>query len=163
MKVRLLERFVNGRKNTLPENIIVCIATALAGTFYYYEYYYGENLHTFVCLFISAAIVITWLLCSVCSGRDGKPGFMIFAFLYWSVPYIYILWYDTRDNLHNYNKWLAMSNKIARALLLNPFDEAAKKLGASPIDITAILLIFVMVMYIAGFLLKRVSVDQNKE
>ena len=155
MKVGLLERFVNGRKNTLPENIIVCIATALAGTFYFYEYYYGEKVHTLVCLFISIAIAVTWLICSVCSGRDGKLGFMIFAFLYWSIPYIYILWYDTRDNLHDYNKWLAMSNKVAKAVLLNPFDEAARKLGTSPINLASILLIFVMGMYIAGFLFKR--------
>ena len=155
MKVGLLERFIKGKKNTLPENIIICIATALAGTFYFYEYYYGEKIHTFACLFIAAAIAVTWLICSACSGRDGKLGFMIFAFLYWSIPYIYILWYDTRDNLHDYNKWLAMSNKVARALLLNPFDEAAKKIGTSSVVIASVLLIFVMAMYIAGFLLKR--------
>ena len=155
MKVGLLERFINGKKNTLSENIIICIAAALAGTFYFYEYYYGDNIHKLACLLITAAITVTWLICSACSGRDGKLGFMIFAFLYWSIPYIYILWYDTRDNLHDYNKWLAMSNKVARALLINPFDEAAKTLGTSTINLAPILLILVMGMYIAGFLLKR--------
>jgi hypothetical protein len=155
MKVGLLDKFIKGRKNSLPENIIICIVTALAGTFYFYECYYGEKIHAAACLFITAAIAVTWIICSVCSGRDGKLGFLIFAFLYWSVPYIYILWYETRDNLHEYNKWLAMSNKIAKALLINPFEEAAERTGISAVTLAAVLLLSVMVTYIVGFLIKR--------
>ncbi len=155
MKVGLLDKFINGKKNSLPENILICVAVALAGTFYFYEYFYGEKIHSVACLFITAAIAVTWIICSVCSGRDGKIGFMIFAFLYWSVPYVYILWYDTRDNLHDYNKWLAMSNKIAKALIINPFDEAAKRTGTSAFTLASVLLLSVMVTYIGGVMIKR--------
>ncbi len=161
MNAGLLNSFINGKKNTLPENIIVCVVTALMGTFCFYEYYYGETLNTYGGLFITAAIAVAWLSCAARSGRDGRLGFMIFSFLYWSVPYIYILWYDSRDNLHDYNKWLAMSSKIAKALLYNPFYTCAKKLGTTPVMLAAILLIAVMGMYIAGFMLKK-SFDEKR-
>lgn len=151
----LLERFIKGKKNTLPENIILCAATALSGTFCFYEYRYGETANAYAGMLIAAAIVIAWAVCAVCSGRDGKLGFMIFSFLYWSVPYIYILWYDSRDNLHDYNKWLAMFSKIAKALLYNPFYVWAKNLGTTPAVLAAILLTAVMCLYIIGFLLNR--------
>lgn len=153
MKVGLSEVSYENRKNTLAENIVVCIAVSLAGTFYFCEYFYGETIHTAVCLILTAAIAVTWLICSLCSGRDGRLGFMIFAFLYLGIPYIYILWYGTRDNLHDYNKWLAMSNKIAKAILCDPFGEAAQKTGSSPETLAAVLLISVMAAYIAGILI----------
>lgn len=154
MKTGLLERFVKGKTNTLAENIIICAATALAGTFYFYEYAYGEKVRMFACLAITVLTALIWVICSVKSGRDGKIGFLIFAFLYWSVPYIYILWYGSRDNLRDYNKWLSMSNRIAGAMLNNPFSEAAEKLKTSPVTLAAVLLIIVMIAYVAGFLLK---------
>ncbi|MBP3855260.1 MAG: hypothetical protein IK990_06580 [Ruminiclostridium sp.] len=153
MKTGLLERFVKSGKNTLAENIVVCIAAALAGTFYFYEYYYESHIqiHSTLCLLITAAIAVIWLVCAAKSGKDGKLGFIIFAFLYWSIPYIYILYYSSRDNLHNYSKWLSIADRIAKALLYNPFFEAAKKLGTSTVVLAAVLLILVMAAYIGGF------------
>lgn len=162
MKVGLLERFASGVKCTLPENIAVCTAAALAGTFYFYEYYYGERLHTAACLAITALIAVIWLVCSVCSGRDRRVGFIVFSFLYWGAPYVYILWYGTRDNLHDYNKWLAAISKAAKALLYNPFYTAAEKLGSSPAVLASVLLIFVMAGHIAGYLLYR-AYEKRKE
>lgn len=155
MKLGLLEKFVGSRKNTLPENIVICAAIALAGTFYNYEYFYGSTVHSVVCLLITAFLAAAWIICAAFNGKDGKIGFLIFSFLYWSIPYIYVLWYESRDNLRDYNKYLAAINKITKAVLYNPFAEAAKKIGSSPIILAFILLITVMVAYIAGFLINR--------
>lgn len=157
MKTGLKERFIKGGKNTLSENIIVCIAAALAGTFYFYEYYYESRLalHTNLSLCISAVIFVIWLICAAFSGKDGKIGFIIFSFLYWSVPYVYLLYYSSRDNLTGYSKWLAMFKRIASAMLYNPFYEASKKLETDPVTLAAVLLICIMGVYIAAFFVRR--------
>ena len=157
MKPGLKERFIRGGKNTLSENIIVCLAAALAGTFYFYEYYYESRfaVHTGLSLAITAAIFVIWLICAAFSGKDGKIGFIIFSFLYWSVPYLYLLYYYSRDNVANYSKWLSMFSKICTALLYNPFYEAAKKMGTDSVTLAAILLICVMGVYVAAFFIKR--------
>ena len=153
--MNLLDKFMNGRKSRLPESIILCAAASLAGMFYYSEHFYGETVHTVICLGLTAVIAAMWLICAACCGRDGRYGFVIFAFLYHSVPFFYTLWYSGRDNLHNYNKWLAMGNKAAKALLLDPFREASARLGCEPVLLAAILLSAVMCTYIAALLIKR--------
>ncbi len=155
MITKLPSRYLYGKKVSLPANIILCILTSLAGTFYYYEYFYGEALRSAVCLILSVIIAGVWLICSVQCGRDGRLGFLICAYAYWGAPYVYLLWYGTRDNLHDYNKWLAMISKAARALLYYPFDEAAKKLGTSPLVPAAVLVISVTVVYTAAALIKE--------
>ena len=155
MKAGLLEKFVKCRKNTLAENIFICLAAALAGTFYFYEYYYGARIHNILCVLITVVLAAVWLVCSALSGKEKKIGFIIFAFLYWSIPYVYTLWYSSRDNLHDYNKWLAMSNRIAKALLCNPFDTAAEKTGTTSVVYAAVLLVLVMAVYVAAFLIRE--------
>ena len=157
MKTGLKERFIKGGKNTLSENMIVCIAAALAGTFYFYEYYYESQfaLHTNLSLVISAVIFVIWLICAAFSGKDGKIGFVVFAFLYWSLPYIYLLYYSSRDNLSNYSKWLALLKRAATAMLYNPFYEAAKKFGTDPVTLAAVLLICIMGVYVAAYFVRR--------
>ncbi len=157
MKTGLLERFVKSGKNTLSENIIVCIAAALAGTFYFYEYYYEVQIqiHSTLCLLITAVIAVIWLVCAAKSGKDGKLGFIIFAFLYWTTPYLYILYYASRDNIRNFNEWLAILNRAAKAILYNPFYEAAEKLGTTTVVLASILLILVMFSYIGGYFAAR--------
>ena len=157
MKNSLLENFVNGGRNTLAENITVCTTTALAGTFYFYENHFGVKIHTVFCVLITAAIAAIWLICALFSGKDGKIGFVIFSFLYWSVPYVYILWYGARDNLHDYSKILSACNKTAGALLYNPFYEASEMMDTNPDILASILVILIMVAYVAGYLIKRIS------
>ena len=141
MMTNITARFFTGRKEKLTGSIILCAAASLSGTFYFYEHQYGEQVHIAVCMILTAVIAAVWLSCSAVSGRDGKPGFMVFAFLYWGAPYVYLLWYGTRDNLHDYNKWLAMLSKAAKAVLYRPFETAAEKLGTSSAALAAILLI----------------------
>lgn len=162
MKTGLKERFIKGGKNTLSENIIVCIAAALAGTFYFYEYYEGRfTHHADLSIAISAVIFVIWLICAAFSGKDGKIGFIIFSFLYWSVPYLYLLYYHSRNNVEGYSKWLAMFNRICTAVLYNPFYEASKKIGTDPVTLAAILLICVMGVYVAAFFIRR-SYDSKR-
>ncbi|MBQ9384660.1 MAG: hypothetical protein IJT87_10545 [Ruminiclostridium sp.] len=159
--MNLLDKFINGRKSSLPECMILCAAASLAGTFYCSEHFYGETVRTAVCLVLTAITAAVWLICAACCGRDGKYGFTIFAFLYHSVPFFYTLWYSGRDNLHDYNKWLAMCNKAAKALLLDPFLELSERLGCETVMIPAILLTAVMAAYTAAFLIKRSYDSKN--
>ncbi len=157
MKVGLIERFAGKGKATLGENIIVCIAAALAGTFYFYEYYYESwaNVHTLMCVGISVTIALIWIASAFQSGKNGRIGFIIFAFLYWSIPYIYILYYSSRDNLRDYSAVLAFVNRIAKAVLNNPFSETADKLATNSATLAATLLVLIMLAYVGGFFLSR--------
>ena len=165
MRTSLLEKIIKHRKNSTAENIIICIATALAGTFYFYEYYYDRKLHihSLLCILISAVIAVTWIVCSLLSGKDKKMGFAVFAFLYWSIPYIYILFYSSQSSGGAHvSKWLTFLDKIAKALFYNPFYEVAKKTGASSGALAGTLLILVMAAYICGYILSvRYEKSQN--
>ena len=48
-----------------------------------------------------------------------------------------------------------MSNRIARALLCNPFDTAAEKTGTTSVVYAAVLLVLVMAVYVAAFLIRE--------
>ncbi len=148
-----------GGRDTFGENIAVCTAASLAGTFYFYEYYYEQwfSVHSIMCIAITAVIALIWMVCAFRSGRNCKLGFIVYAFLYWSVPYIYILYYSSRDNLMDYSAALAFMNRLFRAILYNPFSEAAEKLGTSSVTLAAILLVLIMLMYVCGNLLPKLS------
>ncbi len=157
MKYSPMELFIKARKNTLPEQIWVCIAAALTSTFYFYEYQYERfaPIRAPFLLFMTVVIFAVWIICSFFSGRDGRFGFAVFTFLYWGIPFVYTLFYAGRDNLRGYNKWLSMLNKISNALLCNPFSEASGKLNTSPQVMAAALVLISLACYIAGLLLKR--------
>ncbi len=165
MKTVLLDRLLNGKKNSTAENIFICIAAALTGTFYFYEYYYEKivHIHSLICIVISIAITAIWLICSYCSGRNKKIGFVIFAFLYWSLPYIYILYYAAKSEEAHVSKWLTFADRIAKALFYNPFYEVAKRTGASSGALAATLLILVMAAYICGYILSVRSENRLAE
>lgn len=155
MKTSLLDRFIKRGKNTTAENIFICIAAALTGTFYFYEYYYERivHIHSLICIVISILIAAIWIICSLISGRNKKISFVIFAFLYWSIPYIYILCYSANSSGKHISKWLKIADRVARALFYNPFYEVAKKTGASSGALAATLLILVMGAYVCGYVL----------
>lgn len=152
-----MQLFLNARKNTLPENIWVCIAAALIPTFYFYEYQYESfgSIREPLLLIMAPVIFILWISCSLFSGRDGRFGFAIFTFVYWGLPYAYTLFYAGRDNIRQYNKWLAMINKVCSALLCNPFSEVSSKTNIAPQVFAALLVIISLAVYMGGFFLKH--------
>ncbi len=157
MKLSPIDIFLKARRNTLPESIMVCIAAALTSTFYFYEYQYEQhgNIREPFLLFMSAAIVVIWLSCSLFAGRDGRFGFAVFTFVYWTVPYTYTLYYAGRDNVKQYDKWLSMLNKICSALVDNPFSAVAAKIKTAPSTIAALLVMISLGVYMLGFFLKQ--------
>ncbi len=157
MKLRPVDIFLKAGKNTVLENCIVCMAASLVGTFFYYEYWFETRIqiHKPITWIIAAAIFFIWIKCALISGKDGKISFAIFSFIYWGLPYIYILIYSGRDNVRDYNKWLSMLNRIAKALDLNPFADQAKQFGTSPQVLTAVLLFLIMAAFAGGFFIKR--------
>ncbi len=157
MKYSPMELFIKARKNTLPEQIWVCIAAALTSTFYFYEYQYEAHapIRAPFLLFMTAVIFVIWIICSFFSGRDGRFGFAIFTFLYWGLPFVYTLYYAGRDNVRNYDKWLSLINKIAGAMLCNPFSEASGRLNIAPQAMAALLVLISLACYIGGLLLKH--------
>ena len=90
-------RFLLNRKNSLLENIVLCLAITLASAFFQYDYYYFFM--DILRAITSVLLLVTWLWCGFISGRDKKWGFLIFAGVYWLVPFVYILWYDSVDIL----------------------------------------------------------------
>lgn len=152
-----MQLFLKARKNTLPENIWVCIAAALISTFYFYEYQYEKfaPIREPLLLGMTAVIFVIWIICSLLSGRDGRFGFAIFTFAYWGVPYAYTIFYANRDNLEHYNKWLALINRICSAMLCNPFSEVSERTNIAPQVFAALLVIISLAIYIGGFFLKR--------
>jgi uncharacterized membrane protein (DUF4010 family) len=152
MKRKLIELLTAGKHDTLTENIIVCAAAALAGTFYAHEYYYEQQfgLHTEICLILTAIIAVIWPVCAFHSGTKGKAGFAVFTLVYWGMPFAYTLYYASRDNLHDYSKWLAMINRAAGAMLKDPFRAASDKLSASPETLAAVLTALTALAYLAG-------------
>lgn len=157
MRFDPVELFIKARKNTLPESIMVCIAAALTSTFYFYEYQYEKYfpLREPLLLCMTGAIFLIWISCSLFSGRDGRFGFAIFTFAYWAVPFVYTLYYAGRDNLRQYNKWLAMVNKICTAMLNNPFSEVAGKTNTVPQTFAALLVMISLAFYMLGFFIRQ--------
>ena len=154
-KFSLAQILMRRGKNTLPENIFVCVGAALAGTFYYYDHQtrLPENFHIIMCLLVTAVIFVTWLVCSAQSGKDSKLGFAVFTFIYWGAPYIYTIYYENRTG--GYSKWLAIFNRIARALLINPFSDAGEKLNMGPQFMAAVLVLLSMLTFMGGFFAKH--------
>lgn len=157
MRFSPVELFLKARKNTLPESILVCIAAALTSTFYFYEYQYEKffPLREPLLLFMTAAIFLIWISCSLFAGRDGRFGFAIFTFAYWAVPFVYTLYYAGRDNVRQYNKWLALINKICSGLLNNPFSTVAEKTNTVPQTYAALLVMISLAVYMLGFFIRR--------
>ena len=151
-KGELLERFIaTGKKNTTLENILICFAAALAGTYYYYER--SKDFLIYFPYIITVLIFAVWMGCALVSGKDRKLGFLIFAYAYWLLPYIYTLYYASRNNVKNYSKVLTMIDEIAEALLKNPFALAAEKLRLDTVAMAALLMMCVMICYTAGYFL----------
>ena len=149
-KGELIKRLMATGKNTSTlENILICFAAALAGTYYYYERS-KEFLSCFPYI-ITVLIFAVWMGCALISGKEKKLGFLIYAYAYWLIPYVYTLYYASRGREEKYSKWLAMADEIAGALFKNPFAITAEKLRFDTTAMAALLLMCVMLCYTAGY------------
>lgn len=147
-KGKLIELFMASGRDRAFSVMMICAAAALTGTFYYYDRQYSFS--TDICVSITFVIFFVWLLFALLSGKDRRIGFIVFSYAYWLIPYLYVLFYNSRDNVRNYDKWLSMINRIASAILKNPFYVAANRLRTDPTVLAAVLLMSVMIFYVLG-------------
>ncbi len=149
---RLLRSFMENRSYNAAERIMMCALIALSGTFFFYDYY--QSFAEIARIVITALIFVIWFYCALCAGKDKQWGFIIFGYLYWVIPYIYILYYNSRDNVRGYSKWLSLFNKIADMLFAKPFEYAAGKLGTDSVTLACIVLGGTTLLFIGGFMMR---------
>lgn len=118
-----IKKFLLDRKNSLLENILLCFAITLASAFFQYDSYYFYM--DFMRVLASVMLMVSWLWCGFLSGKDKKWGFLIFASAYWLVPYLYMLYYSSRDNIKGYNAFLRLLYKFAGLLFDKPLKTIA--------------------------------------
>lgn len=133
----LIKRVFGGKSRT-SENIILCIAAALAASFYSYEYY--QPWAGAARLIVSAVLVTVWAYCGFVSGRDGKKSFAVFAASYWVIPLVYTYLYAMRDNVSGYSKLLDLLNKAAMLISQRPFAEIPALPSVCVLSMTVIVL-----------------------
>ena len=144
MSVKDLAAHIFGGESSLSENMILCIAAALAASFYSYEYY--QPWAGAARIAVTAVLVIVWIYCGFVSGRDGKKGFAVFAAAYWTIPLVYTYLYGLRDNVSGYSRILDFLNKTAMLISQRPFAE----IPALPSVCVLSMAIIVISAYFAG-------------
>ena len=115
MVKKIFSRFVLSGKNSTLENILLCLAVSLAGSFMFFEHY--KAFMDTVRPLVTVLIFVTWAVCGFASGKKKSIGFAVFGGAYWLIPYLYMLFYSARDNVRGYSKWLSLLNKTADMLL----------------------------------------------
>lgn len=118
-----LKKFLLEKKNSLLENIMLCLAITLTSAFFWYDNYYFFM--DFLRAVVSVLVVVSWLWCGFLSGRDRKWGFLVFAGAYWLVPYLYMLYFSSRDNIADYNAFITMLYEFADLLYDKPLRTIA--------------------------------------
>ena len=126
MVKKVFIRFMLSRKNSTLENILLCAAISLAGSFVFFEH--SNSLVDAARPFVTVLIFVTWAVCGFSSGKNKSIGFAVFGGAYWLIPYLYMLYYSGRDNVRGYSKWLSLLNKYADLLFNKPFEAAAEKM-----------------------------------
>ena len=126
MVKKVFSRFMLSRKNSTLENILLCAAISLAGSFVFFEH--RNSLVDAARPFVTVLIFVTWAVCGFSSGKNKSIGFAVFGGAYWLIPYLYMLYYSGRDNVRGYSKWLSLLNKYADLLFNKPFEAAAEKM-----------------------------------
>lgn len=127
-----------GRKSSLSENILLCIAAALAASFYSYEYY--QPWAGAARIAVTAVLVIVWAYCGFISGKNGRKSFSVFAAAYWIVPLMYTYFYGMRDNVSGYSKILDFLNRAAMLIAQRPFAEIPALPSVCILSMTVIVL-----------------------
>ncbi len=149
---RLLRSFMENRRYNAAERIMMCALIALSGTFFYYDYY--QSFADIARIVITVLIFAIWFYCALCAGKDKQWGFITFGYLYWVIPYIYMLYYSSRDNVRGYSKWLSLFNKIADMIFAKPFEFVAGKLGTDSVTLACVVLGGTTILFIGGFLMR---------
>lgn len=150
--VGIFGSFMEKRGYNTAERIMMCLLTALSGTFFFYEYY--QPFADAARIIITFLIFIIWFYCAFCSGKDRQWGFAVFEILYWMIPYIYLIFYNSRDNVRGYSKWLSLLNKIADMLFLKPFEFSADKLDIAAEMMAAAVFCGTTLSFFVGYAMK---------
>lgn len=148
LKNKLLKAFAESKPHNTAERILMCAFIMLAGTFYFYDYY--QPFSDAARLIISLLIFITWFYCGLFAGKDKQWGVLIFSYLYMAVPYVYTIFYNSRDNVRNYSKHLSLVNKIADMLFNKPLAAFADKLDTSPQVLMCVVLVGTVTLFFIG-------------
>ena len=145
----IIKNFVLNKKNSLFENIFLCFAITLASAFFSFDNYYGfmDILRVVTIVLLLAA----WLWCGFVSGKNKSWGFLIFTAVYWAAPFLYMLFYSTRDNVRGYSKWLSLLNKISDLLFNKPFCVITEWTKRDSLFFACILIVMTGLTYVIGF------------
>lgn len=143
------------RKTTLGQDAFVCIAAALACSFYHFEYY-----HPYMDLVRSLLAVLffyVWFSVSFINGVRKRYGFLIFLFCYWLLPQLFIGWQNYLDSTADYLAAVDVLSQFSKFLVYYPFvkwyELPAGKLP--PALILAGYLIVCLAMYLIGYAVKK--------
>ena len=147
--VRFIQRFVNGRKVSFIEKILLCVMASLSCMFYYYEDHLSHS--GVIKLAVFCVMILVWLWCALISGRDKKMSFPVFSCIYWSVPYIFSAYYSFRDNVKHYSKALSFLNRTSSALTYAPFGNTEEITEISAESQMMILLALIIGVYFLGY------------
>lgn len=145
---RVIIDYLLNRKNSLLENILMCLATTLTCAFFWYDDYY--NFMSILRPVASVLLVVSWLWCGFLSGKDKKWGFLVFSGAYWLIPYLYGLWYKARDNNQGYNAFLSLSYKFSDLLFDKPMQSIAEFTHCGVYIWVLSLMILVCTVYFVG-------------
>ena len=156
---KFIYRFLFGKSNKLYENIILCLAITLACSFGYYDRY--NSFMEFGRIILAILIFVIWVVGAFSSGKSKQWGFLIFTGTYWLLPHLYMLYYNTRDNVRGYNKYLSLTNKISDILVNKPFEFISENTGEPTFFYLIILTVIVCSAYFIGANLKALFHVQN--
>lgn len=157
----VIKKFVLGRKNSLLENIILCLVITLASAFFWFDNYHGFM--GILRAVVSVLLVFIWLWCGFLSGKDKKWGFLIFAGAYWLVPYLYMLYYSARDNIKDYNAIITMLYNFADLLFDKPLKTIAEHTNCGVYIWVLSLIILTITAYFVGINVSDIYKDKNKK
>ncbi|MGN0655434.1 MAG: hypothetical protein ACI4KR_01440 [Ruminiclostridium sp.] len=148
MVKKIFSRFMISKKNSSLENILLCAAISLAGSFIFFER--SNSMVDAARPFVTVLIFVTWAVCGFASGKNKSIGFAIFGGAYWIIPYLYMLYYSGRDNVRGYSKWLSLLNKAADLLFNKPFEAAAEDMHTEILMFVVTLVIVTASAYFIG-------------
>ncbi|MCH5208943.1 MAG: hypothetical protein J1F04_08660 [Oscillospiraceae bacterium] len=156
---KFFKDFLMSRKNSLLENIVLCLAVTLTSAFLVYDsyYFFMDILRTVV----SVMLFIAWLWCGFLSGRDRKWGFLVFAGVYWLVPYVYMLCYSSRNGRTYYDDVLKLLYRFSDLLFNRSLLRVADFTNCDVYIWVLSLIILTFTMYFVGVNVENILRDRK--
>lgn len=148
----LLKRFVNEKKVSAAEKMMLCVIASLSALFYWHENHIPHA--GMIKLFVFGVMAAVWIWCAVISGRDRKASFPVFMCIYWMLPYAFAFYYPHRDNVRHYSKALSFINRISKEIAFSPFSEVSVRTGISINILITIFLLCIVFFYVFGYLIR---------